>query len=375
MRPAWGYLERPMRRTRTFKRIPRWSVPETYRIGPERDSQAGNELSENETMIATFYLLAFLYFVLNFPSAGRAAEKIVADFGGTGGFQSASWVAKDLRLFEKYGLDVDLVMITGGARSVAALLGGSTQFATGSATAPLLAHARGSDVVVLAASYNKFPYAFVVKPDIRSPKDLRGRRIGILNFGGSNDFALQLSLKEWGIKQQEVNVIIGGDAPTRLLSLTVGRIDASILSPPHLTMAVKAGFRILADMGEMRANFAQSSLYLRRSYLRENRDVVKRFLKAYSEAIRLIKSDRERTIQVFTKRMRLEDREILNATYDYFAPHFSFPPRASMAGIKDMLEFYAETIPEVRGRNPQEFVDHSLIDELEREGFFKGLGS
>ncbi len=321
--------------------------------------------------------IAFFIFVLclTFPRHAGAADKIVADFGGVSGFQSASWVAKDLKLFDKYGLNVDLVMITGGARSVAALLGGSTQFATGSGTAPLQAFARGSDVTILAASYNKFPYAFVVKPDIRSPKDLRGKKIGILNFGGSNDIALQLALKEWGIKQQEVNVIIGADAPTRLLSLTVGSIDATILSPPHLNMAVKAGYRVLADMGEMRANFSQSTLYVRRGYLRENRDIVKRFAKAYAEAIHVIKTDRERTVKIFARRMRLDDQELLNDTYSYFAPRFSFPPRVNMQGIKDTLDFYAETSPEMRNRKPEEFVDHSLLDELEKEGFFKALGS
>lgn len=324
-------------------------------------------------MIRVVYLLLFSFFVSARPLA--AAEKIVADFGGVSGFQSASWVAKDLRLFDKYGLNVDLVMITGGARSVAALLSGSTQFATGSGTAPLLAYARGSDVTILAASYNKFPYAFVVKPEIRSPKDLRGKKISILNFGGSNDIALQLALKEWGIKQQEVNVMIGADAPTRLLSLTVGNVDATILSPPHLLMAVKAGYRVLADMGEMRANFSQSTLYVRRGYLRENRDVVKRFVKAYAEAVHVIKTDRERTVNIFAKRMRLDDRQILNDTYSYFAPRFSFPPRVNMQGIKDTLDFYAETSPEMRNRRPEEFVDHSLLDELEKEGFFKALGS
>jgi NitT/TauT family transport system substrate-binding protein len=318
--------------------------------------------------------LAVFLFLLTFSNAADAAEKLISDFGGVSGFQSATWVAKDAKLFEKHGLNVDLVMITGGARSVAALLGGSTQFATGSGTAPLQAYARGSDVTILAASYNKFPYAFVVKPEIRSPKDLRGKRVGILNFGGSNDIALQLALKEWGLKQNEMNVMIGGDAPTRLLGLTVGSLDATILSPPHLTMAVRAGFKILADMGDMHARFSQSTLYVRRGYLKDNRDTVKRFLKAYSEAIRVLKSDRERTIKIFAQRMRLDDREILNETYNYFAPRFSFPPRVDMQGIKDTLDFYAETSPELRARKPEEFVDSSLMDELEREGFFKTLG-
>ncbi|HEU4340695.1 MAG TPA: ABC transporter substrate-binding protein [Candidatus Binatia bacterium] len=303
----------------------------------------------------------------------HAADKIIADYGGHAGFQSATWVAKDLKIFDKHGLDVDIIMITGAARSVAALLGNSTHFATGSATGPLAAAVRGSDIKIIAASYNKFPYAFVVKPDIQTPKDLRGKRVNILNFGGSNDLALQLALKEWGIKQSEIQVIIGGDAPTRLGSLMAGRTDATILSPPHLTIAVKAGYRVLADMGEMSANFTQSSLYVKGNSLRENRDRVKRFVRAYAEAIQTIKTDRDRTLKVFAHRMRVEDPVTLRTTYDYFAPRFSLPPRVDLNGVRDTLRFYAEQNPDFKNKTPEEFVDHSLLDELEQEGFFKKL--
>ncbi|MGH7828262.1 MAG: ABC transporter substrate-binding protein [Candidatus Binatia bacterium] len=326
-------------------------------------------------MTLKYFRFVFIASVLCFFAASAgAADKIIADYGGLSGFQSTVWVAKDLKIFDKHGLDVDVIMITGSARSVAALLGGSTQFATGSATGPLVAAARGADVKVIAASYNKFPYAIVAKSDIRSPKDLRGKKINILNFGGSNDLALQLALREWGLKQSDVQVLIGGDAPTRLASLMAGRTDATILSPPHLTKAVQAGYRLLADMGEMSANFTQSSLYVRGSYLREDRDRAKRFLKAYAEAVHVIKTDRERTLKVFAKRMRLEDADILNSTYDYFAPRFSSPPRVDLIGVRDTLRFYGEHNPELKNRTPEEFVDHSLLDELEKEGFFKKLG-
>ena len=319
---------------------------------------------------------AVLALLLLLTVSARAADKLVVDYGGVSGFQGASWVAKDLRIFDKHGLDAEVIMITGGARSTAALLSGSTQFGTGSATAPLLATARGSDIKVIAASYNKFPYAFIARSEIRSPKDLRGKKISILNYGGSNDLALQLALKEWGIKQQEVTVIIGGDAPTRLAALLAGLIDATILSPPQLTKAVQAGYRVLADMGDMSANFTQSSLYAKGSYLRENRDRAKRFLRAYVEAVHVIKTDRQRTSKVFATRMRIEDPEMLKSTYDYFAPRFSFPPRVDMNGIRDTLRFYVEQgNPELKNRTPEEFVDQSLLDELEREGFFKKLGS
>jgi NitT/TauT family transport system substrate-binding protein len=309
-----------------------------------------------------------------FRFEARAAEKLVADYGGLSGFQSTVWVAKDLKIFDKHGLDVDVIMINGSARSVAALLAGSTQFATGSATGPLVAAARGADLKVVAASYNKFPYSFVVKPEIRTPKDLRGKNIGILNFGGSNDIALQMALKEWNLKQNEVRVLIGGDGPTRLGSLMSGRIDAVILSPPYLTKAVQAGYRVLADMGEMSANFTQSSLYVKASFLREERDRAKRFVRAYAEAVHVIKTDRERTSKVFARRMRIDDPEMLKATYDYFAPRFSSPPRVNMAGVRDTFKFYADQNADLRNRNPEEFVDQSLLDEIEREGFFKKLG-
>jgi len=319
-----------------------------------------------------FSALALLFLM---SASAPAADKLIVDYGGLSGFQSTVWVAKDLKIFDKHGLDVDVIMINGSARSVAALLGGSTQFATGSATGPLVAAARGADIRVIAASYNKFPYAFIVKPEIRTPKDLRGKKVNILNFGGSNDLALQLALKEWGLKLADIQVLIGGDAPTRLASLMTGRTDATILSPPHLTKAVQAGYRVLADMGEMSANFTQSSLYARGSFLRQDRDRAKRFVRAYSEAVHTIKNDREKTLKVFAKRMRIDDAETLNTTYNYFAPRFSAPPRVDLSGVQDTLRFYAEHNAELKNRNPEEFIDHSLLDELEKEGFFKKLGS
>ncbi|HTF93398.1 MAG TPA: ABC transporter substrate-binding protein, partial [Verrucomicrobiae bacterium] len=301
--------------------------------------------------------------------------KLIADYGGHSGFQSAVWVAKDFNLFQKHGLDAEVIMITGSARSVAALLGGSIHFATGSVTGPLAAAAKGSDIKVLAASYNKFPYAFVVKPEIRTPKDLRGKRVNILNYGGSNDLALRLALKEWGMKLADLQVIVGGDAPTRMGSLMTGRTDATILSPPHLTIALKSGYRILADMGDMSANFPQSTLNVKGGFMRENRDVVKRFTRAYAEAVHAIKTQPERTIKIFARGMRIDEAETVKSTYDYFAPRFSFPPRINMAGVGDTLSFYAEQNPEFKNRKAEEFVDSSIMDELEKEGFFRKLGS
>ena len=198
-------------------------------------NRGAKRLEERNKLVKRMTIPALTLLLSVFLRTVAAAEKLIADYGGHAGFQSATWVAKDLKIFDKHGLDVEVIMITGAARSVAALLGNSTHFSTGSATGPLAAAVRGSDIKVIAASYNKFPYAFVVRPDIRNPNDLRGKRVNILNYGGSNDLALQLALKEWGLKLADIQIVIGGDAPTRLGSLMAGRMDATLLSPPHLT--------------------------------------------------------------------------------------------------------------------------------------------
>ena len=110
-------------------------------------------------MTPRFFRLSIcsLLFTLCLSTSSSAADKIIGDYGGHAGFQSAMWIGRDLNIFAKHGLDVEIIMITGAARSVAALLGGSTQFSTGSVTGPLAAITRGSDIKILAASYNKFP--------------------------------------------------------------------------------------------------------------------------------------------------------------------------------------------------------------------------
>jgi ABC-type nitrate/sulfonate/bicarbonate transport system substrate-binding protein len=128
-------------------------------------------------------------------------------------------------------------------------------------------------------------------------------------------------------------------------------------------------------MGDMSANFTQSSLYVKGSSLKENRDRTKRFVRAYVEAIHKIKTDRDSTMKIFAGRMRVDDPETVRTTYEYFAPRFSFPPRVSVEGVRDTLSFYAEQNADFKNRKPEEFVDHSLLDELEKEGFFKKLGS
>src|SRR5258706_4724088 len=119
---------------------------------------------------------------------------------------------------------------------MAALISDSIQFAQGSATAAIPVQLRGGDVVIIAAALNKFPFTLVAQKDIRKPADLIGKKIGVLNFGGSNELAVNLALNEWNIPRQSVTILATGSAPARLSAMSTKGLDAPDLSPPRTLM-------------------------------------------------------------------------------------------------------------------------------------------
>ena len=303
----------------------------------------------------------------------KAQEKIIVGYDGHAGFQGVVWAAKDLRLFEKYGFTAELVLIPGSARGMAALMSESAHFVQGSATAPLSAYLRGGDVVVVAAALNKFPFSVVTKKEIQKPSQLAGKKIGIVNFGGSNDLAVTLALKEWNIPRNAVTILASGGAPERLAALLTGALDATVLSPPETVAASRAGLNILANLSELSASFPQTLIMVRRSFLASNRDAVKRFVRAYSEAVHEFKADKSKAIKVYARHLKQKDQQILEETHDYYAPRFSFPPRIDRIGINNALALVRQNAKETKATDLTAFVDESLLDELEQEGFFKKL--
>ena len=298
-----------------------------------------------------------------------AQEKILVSYDGHSGFQGPIWTAKDLGLFEKHGLSAELVMIPGGARAMQALVSGSTHFAQGSATAPISVRLQGGDVAMIATALNKFPFSLVAQKEIRKPADLVGKKIGIVNFGGSNELAVALALKEWNIPRQAVTLLPSGEAANRLIALSTKALDATVLSPPYTAEAVRMGMSILAHMSEMKALFPQTVITARRSFLEKNREAVKRFVRAYSEAIYQFMTNKEAATAVYTKRLKQKNPEVIKETYDYYAGKFSLPPRAEREGLRNAAGLMGQgKVVEV-----EQFLDESVIEELEREGFYKKL--
>jgi len=318
--------------------------------------------------------ILFVTITLTCPVGANGQDKITVGYDGYAGYQGAIWAAKDLGLFERHGLSADLVLIPGSARGMAALLTDSTQFAQGSASAPIPVRARGGDIVMVAAALNKFALSVIAQKEIHKPADLVGKRVGILNFGGSNDLAISMAFREWGIARPSVTILAAGGAAERLAALSSKVIDATVLAPPETVAAARMGMNLLANLGDLSASFPNTVVTVRRSYLDKNRELVKRFVRAYSEAIYRFKTDKESGLSVYRKRLKQQDPKIVEATYQYYAPKFSYPPRVERNGIRTALELIGQRNTDIKADgNADQFVDQSVIDELEREGFFKKL--
>jgi NitT/TauT family transport system substrate-binding protein len=265
-------------------------------------------------------------------------------------------------------LNGELVMISGASQSMQAMLANETQVANTSGSAPVQAKIQGADAVIIATSYDLIPYGVVVHKDIRTPADLKGKRIAISRFGGITELAVKLAVEKFGLSPKDVTMIQAGPDAQRIPAVATGTVAASVLAPPGLFAASAQGLRILADLSDLGVKYPTSSFFVMRNYLVENRASLKKFLMALTEGLHVYVNDKDFSMRVMQKYTKLGDREIASKTQDYYGKKTLLVPLNDPVAIK-------ETIPSDKsaGRKPEEFYDNSIIQELVKEGFVESI--
>jgi NitT/TauT family transport system substrate-binding protein len=320
------------------------------------------------TTLALFVLFSLI------PLFNLAAQqRHIHSSAGVGGAQIPLWAGRDLGIFRKYQLDIEAVLILGGARGMQALLGGSTHSANMAAMVPIRTALAGGDVVIVGGFLNKNLLKFVAQKTINRPGDLRGKKIGIANFGGSNEFGVLLALREWAIPREAVNIIPAGGSAARLSALDARGLDATVLSYDHALVAAQKGMSILGDLAEITPEFPDRMIVTRRSLFDKERDTIKRFLQALSESIYQVRTQREKILPAIIRHLKV-DRKMADETYDLYHNVFSLPPRVGRKGFRGVLDIVLQQTGRPKEDvNLSRLIDESLIDELEREGFFNRL--
>jgi NitT/TauT family transport system substrate-binding protein len=243
-----------------------------------------------------------------------------------------------------------------------------------SATTMAAPRLQGADGVLIASFLNTLQYRLVVRPEIKSVADLKGKRVGVAGFGLGAHRGAQIILAKLGLNPDTdvVMLQIGGE-PTRVAALVAGSIDATVLNPPAHNRAVEAGMRILANMEEMGFPYQSSSLVTTDSFVKKNSDVTRRAVKSIIEAIHVIKTNPEITKRTIRKYMRLKDNRDMDEAYQIIRDVSQRKPYPSLEGLKAVLDELAVKMPGAKTANLKDFVDVRFIEELDRSGYIDRL--
>jgi NitT/TauT family transport system substrate-binding protein len=342
------------------------------------EATIGQNLTEvrMKLWITALSLMSLVSCPLRSASAADAPLKIInVAVPAVSLLQAPLFVAMDGGAFRKYGMEVRYVRT--GARTIQALVGGSVQFAQGvsSRTVPS-AVLGGADAVLIANFNDKLLFTMHSAPEIQSIRDLKGKVVGVSGIGGSTDFATRLALREHGLVPDKDVIIRGvGGVPETVAALQAKIVHAGTLSPPSSFVAQKAGFKMLFDMTSLGIDYVSSGLGVKKSSLISNREEVKQFLMALIEGAKILQTDEEFAIRVLTKHTRISDRELLKQSYDHMKPHFLKVPYPSARAIKDTLDALAGEIPKAQGADPKDFIDLSIVREIEASGYIEKIYS
>ena len=320
---------------------------------------------------AAFFLLA----ALAAPAAGQEPPKTRAAYTSIAIQMTPLYLMKELDLGRRQGLSLDMLYIPVSSRAVTAALAGEIHFLTSGGVANINANMAGADFVGLTSTLNTFTFKIVSQPDLREVGALKGKRIGISRLGGASDFSIRYALDRWGLApDRDVAILQIGGEPELAASLQGKAIDAAVISEPFATLTLKAGAHLLYDLSTLGVAYTLHGLGTRKSFIREHRDVAVRFLKAYLEGIYIFKTNKELSLATLKKYARLDDVSIMQTAYEEYSKKLIREvPYPNPEGIQIIIDQLAKSRAQAKGLNPNDFIDPTILREIEQSGFVKRL--
>ena len=286
--------------------------------------------------------------------------------------QAIPWISYEAGHFKKYGLDVELIHAS-SITALQALLAGEVSIAQSVTDACVSSNLNGADTLFMGAILDKPLYSFIVSSKIKTPHELKGKRVGVTRLGATPDALARAMLKMWGLDPAtDVTMVQLNEMGLLVQGLVNGVIDAAPISIPSNIRAKNLGFTELFDMTKLNKTYITGSVVTRKRFLEGQRDVAKRFMKGFLEGMKTYLEDENFSINVIQKWTRAKNRDETKEAYALQARHMLKVPRTSIEGVKTILEGL-DRIPAAKTADPHRFIDFTILDELEKEGFFKSL--
>lgn len=285
------------------------------------------------------------------------------------------WVARESRLFTKYGLDPEVIMIQSGPLTTLGIMSGELQFSGAGAASVLAARIKGADITLLACPADSDIIYLIARPEIRSAAELKGKSSAVTRLGSTTHFYLRSALKYAGL-DPEKDVTILQLGTEYAVALQTGRIAAAALPIDLALPYLQRGWPILLDLTKTDFAYPASCVVSSRAFVKDHPEVVERFLKAYVEAIHLMKRDRAAGEGAYAKYLRPKDPTLARRAVAAYTDLFKPVPRVSDRGIKAVLEdlALATPVPKELMDRPDYFRESEPLERLVNAGWIEQLG-
>jgi NitT/TauT family transport system substrate-binding protein len=320
------------------------------------------------------FLLAMALSLLASARGARSQEKIRVGQGSVSLQSGLMYIAKDRGLFAKYGLVPEIIYIPGGSINVQVLVSGGLDLSQLSGAPGTAANIEGADIIYILGLLDKLNYQLVTRPEVKSIEQLKGKKLGVSRFGSSADFGLRALLKRVGIDPaKEVTILQIGDEPSRVAAIVSGNIDGTVANAPFGIEAERLKLNVIADSVKMGIPFFNTGLLGSKRYLDKQEGKVLNFLRAYLEAIKILKTEREYSVKALSQFTRVQNLKAVQEGYDYFNNQLQPVPYPSVEAMQAVVAQLGESNPKARKIDAKNFVSDRYLKQLEEEGFVKKI--
>jgi NitT/TauT family transport system substrate-binding protein len=337
-----------------------------------------NNLFAQPCLILGTALLAISIFVSALTDAA-AQTKITVGQSFVNPAAAPFWVAKELGLFAKHGLDVTIVQISGSTQAIQGLIAGEFQFMLGAPSQGLTSVAAGADLLSIATLGPQMPYLFITKPEIRSPAELKGKILGVSGAGLSTSrVALLIALKHFGLdaRRDNITLLITGTEPQRAQALAAGKIDATVLDPLYRARAEHLGLNFLHDLSKIDIPWDHDVILLTRQFAKNNPGAVEALLKAVVEANAFIlnPANKKTVMPILAKQLKLDKDEDIELAHSLTTTLYVVKkPYPSLKAAKALVDAVRSEFPQLAQVNLENHIDTSYLKKLDESGFIDQL--
>jgi ABC-type nitrate/sulfonate/bicarbonate transport system substrate-binding protein len=320
---------------------------------------------------------AFIFFFLTSaqPALAQKLQRVRVALSTSTPHMAPLWVAKDKKLFEKHGLDAQLILVSGGSLVAQMLASGEIQMTANAPASLVNLIAGGEKLSFFLGLSNTSPFTLVTLPNLRKPEDLRGKKLGTARFGGSSHISALIALEylKLDLKRDKIILIQTGVDPERMGALEAKAIDAAMLQRVATKVMTSKGFYPLLNMNQAKIPYQNTGLAMRRDFAGGNPIAVDGVVRAVIEGYGFIfnKNNKQAVKESIARNLRLPKVDDAEDFYQEALEELDRKPYPSLEGTRIVIRYVAEQNPKAASVKVEDLVDTSWLKKLDSEGFFE----